>query len=42
MSDTMVEVGVEETYQSEEVPILFLHQIERTYKQGDAALAVGC
>jgi lipoprotein-releasing system ATP-binding protein len=40
MSDTMVEAGVEETHETEEVPILFLHQVERTYKQGDAALHI--
>ena len=40
MSDVMVEVGVEETQEPQEIPILFLHQIERTYKQGDATLHI--
>jgi lipoprotein-releasing system ATP-binding protein len=41
MSDAVVmediEVGVE---QEEEVPILFLHGVERTYRQGDATLHI--
>ena len=40
MSDTMIEVGVEATQDAEEIPLLFLHQIERTYKQGDEALHI--
>jgi lipoprotein-releasing system ATP-binding protein len=40
MSDVMSDAPVEETQQPEEIPILFLHQIERTYKQGDATLHI--
>lgn len=39
MSDVM-EPAVEETQEPEEIPILFLHQVERTYKQGDATLHI--
>jgi lipoprotein-releasing system ATP-binding protein len=39
MSDVM-EPAVEETQAPEEIPILFLHQVERTYKQGDATLHI--
>jgi lipoprotein-releasing system ATP-binding protein len=37
MSDVMSDAPVEEP---EEIPILFLHQVERTYKQGDDALHI--
>jgi lipoprotein-releasing system ATP-binding protein len=40
MSDVMSDAPVEETQQPEEIPILFLNQIERTYKQGDATLHI--
>ena len=41
MSDTAVDPGVETApEQEEEIPILFMHQVERTYKQGDAALHI--
>jgi lipoprotein-releasing system ATP-binding protein len=40
MSDVMTDDGVEETQAPEEIPILFLHQVERTYKQGDATLHI--
>ena len=32
--------GVETTQQDEETPVLFLHDVERTYRQGDEALHV--
>jgi len=41
MSDTVVAAGVEVTQErGEDIPILFLHDIERTYRQGDEALHV--
>ena len=40
MSDAMVEAGVEQTQEPEEVPLLFLHHVERTYQQGDAKLQI--
>jgi lipoprotein-releasing system ATP-binding protein len=40
MSDVMADDGVEETQAPDEIPILFLHQVERTYKQGDATLHI--
>ena len=40
MSDVMVEEIVAETEAPQEIPILFLHQVERTYKQGDATLHI--
>jgi lipoprotein-releasing system ATP-binding protein len=40
MSDAVADAPVEETQEPEEIPILFLHQIERTYKQGDATLHI--
>ena len=39
MSDVM-ERAVEEMQEPDEIPILFLHQVERTYKQGDATLHI--
>ncbi len=39
MSDVM-EPGVEDTQAVEDIPILFMHQVERTYKQGDATLHI--
>jgi lipoprotein-releasing system ATP-binding protein len=41
MSETMVETRVEVARQQEEdIPILFLHMIERQYRQGDATLHI--
>ena len=40
MSDVMADQDVGETQPQEEIPILFLHQVERTYKQGDATLHI--
>jgi lipoprotein-releasing system ATP-binding protein len=40
MSDVMSDAPVEETQQPEEIPILFMHDVERTYKQGDATLHI--
>ena len=40
MSETMVEQRVEVTQQQEEIPILFLHDVERHYRQGDETLHV--
>jgi lipoprotein-releasing system ATP-binding protein len=40
MSDVMSDAPVEETQTSEEIPILFMHDVERTYKQGDATLHI--
>ena len=39
MSDTVVaDVAVEET--AEDIPVLFLHAVKRTYRQGDEALHI--
>jgi lipoprotein-releasing system ATP-binding protein len=40
MSETVVEQRVEVTQEKQEIPILFLHDVERTYRQGDEALRV--
>jgi lipoprotein-releasing system ATP-binding protein len=40
MSETMVETGAEAGQAAEEVPLLFLHDIERTYRQGEDTLHV--
>jgi len=41
MSDTVVAAGIEvREEKAEDIPILFLHDIERTYRQGDEALHV--
>ena len=40
MSETVVETHVEVTQEAEEVPILFLHDVERHYRQGDETLHV--
>jgi lipoprotein-releasing system ATP-binding protein len=40
MSETMVETRVEATQEEQETPILFLHAVERHYRQGDATLDV--
>ncbi len=40
MSETMVETRVEATQEEQEAPILFLHGVERHYRQGDATLNV--
>jgi lipoprotein-releasing system ATP-binding protein len=40
MSDLVVEADVEVAQEEEEIPILFLHGVERTYRQGDATLHI--
>ena len=40
MSETMVEAGVAGETAEEEAPLLFLHDVERTYRQGDETLHV--
>jgi len=40
MSETVVESGVEAEHAAEEVPLLFLHDVERTYRQGEETLHV--
>lgn len=40
MSDTLMDVDVEVAQEEEEIPILFLHGVERTYRQGDATLHI--
>jgi lipoprotein-releasing system ATP-binding protein len=40
MSETMVETRAEVTQEEPEAPILFLHGVERHYRQGDATLDV--
>ena len=40
MSETMVETRVEAERPREEIPILFLHDVERHYRQGDETLYV--
>ncbi len=40
MSETMVETRVEVAQQEPETPILFLHGVERYYRQGDATVDV--
>ncbi len=40
MNETVVETRVEVTQQKQEIPILFLHDVERHYRQGDATLHV--
>ncbi len=40
MSETVVETRAEVTQEKREIPILFLHDVERTYRQGDATLHV--
>ncbi len=40
MSETVVETHVEVTQEEKEVPILFLHDVERHYRQGDETLHV--
>ncbi len=40
MSETVVETRVEVTQETEEVPILLLHDVERHYRQGDETLHV--
>jgi len=40
MSETMVETRVEVTQEKKEIPILFLHDIERHYRQGEETLHV--
>ncbi len=39
-SETVVDVTVETTQDDEEIPALFLHEVERTYRQGDEVLHV--
>ena len=40
MSETVVGERVETTQEDGEIPVLFLHDVERTYRQGDEALHV--
>jgi lipoprotein-releasing system ATP-binding protein len=40
MNETVVDMGTVVAQADEEVPILFLHEIERVYSQGDASLHV--
>ena len=40
MSETVVETSVEATQEDEDIPILFLHAVERTYRQGDETLHI--
>jgi len=40
MSDTIVAASVETTQEDEEIPILFLHAVERQYRQGDVTLHI--
>ena len=41
MSETVVDMSIEVTQEpDQEIPILFLHKVERTYRQGDEALHI--
>jgi lipoprotein-releasing system ATP-binding protein len=40
MNETVVGMSVETTQQAEEIPILFLHDVERHYRQGEETLHV--
>ena len=40
MSETVIETRVEVTQEKQEIPILFMHDIERHYRQGDETLQV--
>ena len=40
MSETVIETSVEATQEDEDIPVLFLHAIERTYRQGDETLHI--
>jgi lipoprotein-releasing system ATP-binding protein len=40
MNEMVAEMSAEAVQRDEEVPVLFLHQIERVYRQGDATLHV--
>lgn len=40
MSDADVEMEVEVDRPAEDIPILFLHEVERTYRQGDESLHI--
>ena len=40
MNETVVEMGVAVEQKEEEIPILFLHEVERQYRQGDETLHV--
>jgi lipoprotein-releasing system ATP-binding protein len=40
MSETLADVNVEVAEGEQEIPILFMHDIERTYRQGDATLQI--
>jgi lipoprotein-releasing system ATP-binding protein len=40
MSDTIIESSMEVEQVAEEIPILFMHEVERTYRQGDASLHI--
>jgi len=40
MSDVEPAADVEPTQDDEDIPVLFLHAIERTYRQGDETLHI--
>ncbi|MBI2716481.1 MAG: ABC transporter ATP-binding protein [Rhizobiales bacterium] len=40
MSDAVADAGVEATQDDDDIPVLFLNAIERTYRQGDEALHI--
>src|SRR5450830_2134688 len=40
MSDIVTGVSVEVEQEGEEIPVLFLHAVERHYRQGDATLDI--
>jgi lipoprotein-releasing system ATP-binding protein len=40
MSETLADVTVEVAEGEQEIPILFMHEVERTYRQGDATLNI--
>ena len=40
MSDTLADVSMEVTEGERDIPILFMHEVERTYRQGDASLHI--
>ena len=40
MSDTLADVSMEVTEGERDIPILFMHEVERTYRQGDVTLHI--
>ena len=40
MSDTLADVSVGAAEGKQDIPILFMHEVERTYRQGDATLHI--